>query len=325
MATIQTAVKLETTAEITLKKDLGTKSKTFTTNDCSKILIICGPTATGKTAFGLRVAKKFGGEIVSADSRQVYTGKNLIYGKGLPANLKSQISSLKWRGHQLKYYEINGVKIWLYDILEQKELFSVALWRECAQIVIEDIRQRGGLPIVVGGTGLYLKSLTQPLPQIHIPPNPRLRSQLANQSVDYLFNYLKRRDSGRAAALNASDRRNPRRLIRAIEISLSPPSLRVREGLGVSYLQIGLAAPKDVLYKLVDQRVTDRIASGAAAEDLDLAADPVKWQGLEHQIVRSQLTWFRKQPGIAWFEVSQPNWKTRAEKLISSWYNKTHA
>lgn len=293
----------------------------------TKILIICGPTATGKTKFGLNLARKFEGEIISADSRQVYVGRNIIYGKDLPANLKPQTSNLKWRDRYLKYYEVEGIKIWLYDVVSSNEPFNIAFWKECADLVIVDILERKKLPVVIGGTGLYLKSLSQSLSQISVPTNLLLRNKLANKSPKYLFNYLNKIDSTRAASLNSSDRKNPRRLFRAIEISLylSPPSTKLGEGGRggeiSDFLLIGLTAPRDILYKLVDQRVADRIAAGAKREDPSLAGDPSGWKSSEHAIVRHQLTWFKKQPGTIWFDVSTPTWDTAAIQLVQNWYN----
>ena len=321
----------------------------------TKVLIICGPTATGKTKFGLHIAKKFKGEIVSADSRQVYVGMDIVTGKDLPSNLKSQISNLKWRDRNLGFYEIGGIKVWLYDVVSPNEPFNVAFWKECADIVIADIRSRDSLPVVVGGTGLYLKSLTHSLSQISVPPHQILRTQLAAKSAKYLFNYLNKLDPNRASRLNSSDRANPRRLIRAIEIALSsnqpPPSLlaktraegeNLREGRGVSYLTIGLTAPRAELYRRVDLRVDDRLRQGAEAECQRLvskygwdlpsftasgyralrSSEPKTiWSNLEHAYIRRQLTWFTHKPDIRWFDITASRWQSRAQELISSWYN----
>lgn len=298
-----------------------------------KVLIICGPTATGKTKFALEVAKKFKGELVSADSRQVYVGKNLVYGKDLPSGTSPHPSRLKWRGRRLSFYGVDGIKIWLYDVVNPGEPFSVAFWKECADLVITDIIVRHHLPIVVGGSGLYLKSLSQSLFQISIHPLPELRRLLADKSVDYLFDYLNKVDPSRAASLNRSDRANPRRLLRAIEISLSDKSSprlgedareaggEVQTGSGLSFLQIGLTAPRVKLYAMIDDRVHARIAAGAAAEDPAAAAHPVEWQAHEHGLARRQLTWFRKQPAIHWFDITGARWQAQAEDLIASWYN----
>ena len=327
----------------------------------TKVLIICGPTATGKTRFGLQMAKKFKGEIVSADSRQVYVGMDIVTGKDIPYNLKPITSNLQWRDRKLKYYLIDSAKIWLYDVVNPNEPFNVAFWKECADLVIADIFRRNRLPIVVGGTGLYLKSLTvgqmsQSLSKISILPNPQLRSKLKDRNVAYLFNYLNRIDPARAAVLNISDRANPRRLIRAIEIALSsnqpPPSLlaktraegeNLREGRGVSYLTIGLTAPRAELYRRVDLRVDDRLRQGAEAECQRLvskygwdlpsftasgyralrSSEPKTiWSNLEHAYIRRQLTWFTHKPDVRWFDITASRWQSRAQELISSWYNK---
>lgn len=285
-----------------------------------KVLTICGPTATGKTNFALEIAERFNAELISADSRQVYIGKNLIYGKDLPIGVQPQISSLKWKDRYLKYYEIVGVKIWLYDVVEPGEEFSVALWQECTHLVIEDILSRQKLPIIVGGTGLFIKAITSNLTDIDVPRNESLRKELENKDIEYLWAYLQRL---RPKKMNDSDRKNPRRLIRAIEIAASGSrALNSNRTKRYDFLQIGLTAPKDKLLENVDQRVDDRIHAGAVKEDSTLATDADKWKTLEHQIVRQQLTWFAKQPKVEWFDVSQDNWKSEAIKLTQKWYNK---
>lgn len=312
----------------------------------NKIIIICGPTATGKTAFGIEIAKKLNGEIISADSRQVYIGMDIVTGKDLSPNSKPQTSNLKWRDRKLKYYTVDGVKIWLYDIVFPDEPFNVAFWHEAATLVILDTQSHGKVPVVVGGTGLYLKSLSQSLSQISIPPHHILRQKLAGKSAKSLFNYLNRLDSIKAASLNQSDRNNPRRLIRAIEIALSKslPSPGIRRGIKGEVLQIGLTAPFIFLKDKVDKRISDRLEKGALTEvktlvdqyGCDLPSMTAcgyqafksenfleKWKNLEHQYIRRQLTWFKKQSGIYWFDISVPGWRTSALDLVSNWYNKT--
>ena len=296
----------------------------------NKILIICGPTATGKTSFGLEVAKQFSGEIISADSRQVHVGNNIVTGKDLPPTAKYQISNIKWRDRYLKYYEVDGTKIWLYDVVSPGESFNVSFWKECVDIVISDVESRELLPIVVGGTGLFIKSLTHDLSLIDIPFNPHLRNELAHQSPQALFDYLNSIAPDKATGLNKSDRLNPRRLLRAIEISSSSPSHKLGEGgkggevlmsSAADILTLGLTTPRPQLYRRINQRVLDRIAAGAAAEDQALASNPVAWQHSEHGLARRQLTWFKKQPNINWFDITTSNWQTPAFDLIGNWYN----
>ena len=288
-----------------------------------KVLVICGPTATGKTKFALNVAKKLNGELISADSRQVYTGKNLVHGKDLPENIQYSTSNIQWRDRKLKYYEINGIKIWLYDIINPGESFNVSFWRECADLVINNILSRQKLPIVVGGTGLFIKSLTQNLSDINVPYDKNLRKRLESQNPEQLFNYLKSINLKKAERLNSSDKKNPRRLIRAIEIVVSRKETPFKpERSLLNTLQVGLTASREHLYQLVDQRVKDRITAGVAKEDPILGGNPQRWKNLEHSIVRHQLTWFKNQPGITWFDVSNPGWEERATQQIAGWYNK---
>jgi tRNA dimethylallyltransferase len=318
-----------------------------------KILIICGPTATGKTAFGTEIAKKFNGEIISADSRQVYTGMDIVTGKDLLPGSRPHVSNLKWQDRKLKYYIVDKVKIWLYDIDFPNKPFNVAFWHEAATLVISDLQSRKKIPIITGGTGLFLKSVYQPLSQISISPNLVLREKLAGKSANFLFNYLNCLDPVRSAALNQSDRCNPRRLIRAIEICLyeqnSHPSPEIRGGkegevrVRRDMLQIGLTAPFVFLKDKVDKRISDRLDQGAMNEfktlidryGSDLPSMSAcgyralksqnylrKWEILEHQYLRRQLTWFKKQPNINWFDISSGNWQISALNLVTAWYNK---
>lgn len=320
VAPSQNTAKFEQTADKTFKNDLETLNETITDNHHNKVLIICGPTATGKTKFALEIAKKLNGEIISADSRQVYVGRDITTGKDLPPNIEYRISNIEWRDRKLKYYEINGIKVWLYDVVNPDEPFNVSFWHECAELVINDILSRQKLPIVVGGTGLFIKSLTQDLSNIDVPYNEELRKNLEKKDAKYLFNYLNSINPEKAASLNNSDRHNPRRLIRAIEISVSKKEtpFRIERSL-LNTLQIGITAPRDHLYRLVNQRISNRISAGASSEDPVLAAHPDKWREIEHGIIRHQLTWFKNQPGITWFDISRPGWQKRAIIKIKSW------
>lgn len=262
-----------------------------------KALIICGPTATGKTKLALQLAKELNGELVSADSRQVYLGNDIETGK------------------DKDIIENSRIKIWLLDILNQNEEFSVSAWRKLAKKAISDILSRDKLPIIVGGSGLYIKSLIQELPDIDVPYDTKLRKDMENKSAVELFNYLKSLNSQKADLLNNSDKHNKRRLIRSIEISTSP-STRLGEGDGggevrglrVRYLQVGLTAPKNELIKRIKTRVADR--------GLDKSFE-IK----EINIMKNQLVWFKKQPHTTWFDISTPGWDTAAIQLAQNWYN----
>lgn len=264
----------------------------------NQVLVICGPTATGKTKFGLELAKKFNGEIISADSRQVYVGNDIETGKDLHLNT-------------------DNIKIWLLDVIKPGQEFSVSVWRRLAQDAIKDILSRGKLPIVVGGSGLYIKSLVQDLPDIDVPFDRKLRKNLEHKTAKELFDYLKSLNLEKATSMNESDNKNPRRLIRAIEIQKAFPSLNrryshLREGLGVSYLQIGLTSSKENLIAKIKKRITDRGLNKS-------------FETKETNIMKKQLVWFKKQPYITWFDITSPDWQSQALKVIQNWYNKSHA
>lgn len=240
-----------------------------------KILIICGPTATGKTKLALQLAKELNGELISADSRQVYIGNDIETGKDLHLNT-------------------SGIKIWLYDVVNSGEKFSVSLWRKLTKEAISNILSRGKLPIVVGGSGLYIKSLVQDLPDIDVPYDKKLRKEMENKSAPELFDYLKSINLQKAKSLNNSDKNNPRRLVRAIELQKGTPFKAERGPLlgPVSYIQVGLTAPKEYLEEKIRQRVTKR--------GLDKS-----FEATEINIMKKQLVWFKKQPDIYWIDISK--------------------
>ena len=208
----------------------------------NKVLIIAGQTATGKTSFAVELAKQFNGELISADSRMVYKGMDIITGKD-----RDKID----------------VPIWLYDLVEPDEPFSVSAWRQKALEAISDISSRGKLPIVVGGTGLYLRSLIENLNTLDIPKDLELRNK--NLSISELQKMLK---PELFAKLNDSDRVNPRRLIRYIEIAeynkkTQRPPLGLRGGLGGRYLSVTLLCNPNYLKHRISARVHQRISNGA--------------------------------------------------------------
>src|SRR3990172_2929291 len=193
-----------------------------------KLLVICGPTATGKTSLALQLANLLAsgpkgsgpvGELVSADSRQVYRGMDIGTGKDLPKKARFKITDLRFKDNTIGYYEIEGVRIWGYDLVEPTEEFSVSKYIETAGYVIDDIWRRGKLPILVGGTGLYIKGVVDGISTANIPKSLSLRMQYKEKSVDELGEILGSIDPFKLASMNASDRKNPRRLVRAIEVS----------------------------------------------------------------------------------------------------------
>lgn len=262
-----------------------------------KILVICGPTATGKTALAAALAQKFNGELVSADSRQVYRGMDLVTGKDKP-----------------------NVPIWLYDVVNPDEEFSVSQWMKLARAAIFDIQKRNKLPIVVGGTGLYISALLRPLETIDIPPNKMLREKLQHVSIIELQKMVSRDN------MNDSDWNNPRRLIRKIEIAQS--KIVTPKSLGTfNALIIGLTAPLSVLYERIDVRLESRKRAGLESETASLQAryrrnlPSMSAIGLnEHAYARRQMTWFKKQKDIHWFDVTDSTIQAKVATFVSEWY-----
>lgn len=319
-----------------------------------KLLVICGPTATGKTDLAISLAKKFNGEIVSADSRQVYKGLNIGTGKDLPKGAKIRHLWIKRFG----YYEIRGVKIWGYDLADPRHGFSVSQYLKFAERIIADIGKRGKLPILVGGTGLYIKGIIDGIPTVDIPKSNNLRKSLESKSAARLFETLAQIDSLKAAGMNASDKKNPRRLIRAIEIA----TWKMNHGRQGEFLekkiakhdvmQIGLIANEEYLNHRIEQRVSKRFRERLEDEIAELLKNHVSWEMQsmssmgygewkdffegrksekevicaweleEKKYVKRQLIWFKKDERIKWFDITNKNYFENVEKTVSAWHNR---
>lgn len=317
----------------------------------NKLLVILGPTATGKTDLAIRLAHKFQGELVSVDSRQVYVGLNIGTGK-LPGSGKGEVR--RGRG----FWEIDGIKIWMYDVVDPNKQYTVADYVKDANKVIGDIEKRGKLPIIVGGTGFYLKALLEGLDSLAVPMDKKLRKKLDELSLRELQERLKLVSIKRWEKMNMSDRANPRRLIRMLELSTLPRIGRSPRPLGArdDILKIGLAAPRKDLYQKVDEHVVNRINQGMIEEakrlyKSGLTIKRMRQLGLEyksladyldgkikskkelvkimqnkiHGFVRRQLTWF-KNPStssgyIKWFDITNKDFPDNMERLVTKWYH----
>ena len=256
-----------------------------------KIIIIIGQTATGKTKLALYYAKKYQGELINCDSRQIYKYLNIITGKDLKeiANSKFQISK-KINHFNIGFYPISvgfnqfkqfSTKIWLYDIVDPKRSFSSFDWKKCAQEVIENIKKRRKTPIIVGGTYFYLKHLLYGFETENIPPNWHLRKELEGKSVNDLQDLLKRISPQSFNLLNESDRKNPHRLIRKIEIAFNlktshPPKEEMPSQIKKSNQSFTFQAnweiiglkfkDKQSLVLNIKKRVEERLKNGALRE-----------------------------------------------------------
>ena len=294
-----------------------------------KILFIVGPTSVGKTSFALQVAQKYKGEIISADSRQVYKGMDILTGKDLPLNSKFK------------------------NIVHPSYTFNVTEYTFLAQKVIKNIFSRNKLPIVVGGTGFYVKSLIDPAQTLQIPPDIPLRRKYAGFTKEELRGKLKEIDGGRLDKMNNSDRNNPRRLLRAIEVAVYTqknkqqklPSVK-----GEDILCLGLHAPFEKLFKKIDLRVENRIKDGVIEEVKELISrgydinspglsatgfNSVKeyleekidreeltkrWKRQEYDLARRQMVWFKKQKKIFWFDITKKDDTVKLDEILYKWY-----
>lgn len=306
------------------------------------LIVIGGPTATGKTDLALSLCQKFNGEIISADSRQVY--KNLDIGSG---KIKSGYKVEKFEGKWI----VNGIPIHLYDVSPPNFQYTVADFVRDAKRVIRGIWQKDRLPFLVGGTGFYINALTSAIETLGILPNPKVRKEYEKKSAEELLELLQNLDPKKASSLNESDRQNPRRLIRAIEILLSKKITVNREPITVNYLILGLTAPKEVLFRRIDEWLGIRMRKGLIKEVETLLQKGVSksWLydlGLEyrfvsqyllgklnkkdminhlqnaiHNFAKRQLTWFKKDKRVIRFDITEKNYKLAVEKRIKKWLN----
>lgn len=320
----------------------------------NKLLIISGPTATGKTALALTLAKKFNGELISADSRQIYRGMDIGTGKDI-IGFQRHTSNLQHQDQPLVFYQNqSGIKLWGYDLVDPSQDFSVANFLDFAQIILPDIWSRGALPIIIGGTGFYIDALLNPPTSVTIKPDPKLRTQLSTFSVKQLQQKLKTLSPHKFVSMNHSDQNNPRRLIRAIEILISQPSGSVSiSPSNINHLWINLTAPREFIDRQIETRVHKRLDQGFEQEIKRLldsgfnstypAATATgyqqwlnfllgtvtkqealnQWIIAERQYARRQLTWFKKAPADHTFDVSKSNWQTQVALLVEDWYSKT--
>lgn len=316
-----------------------------------KILIITGPTATGKTVLALWLAKRFKGELVSADSRQVYKGMDIGTGKDLPFLARFHPEP----GGVGGYYLYGSTKLWGYDLVTPDKNFSVSQYIKFAKKIIGDIAKRGNLPILVGGTGLYIKALLDGIPTAEIPQNKDLREKLKEKTSSELYETLAQLDPGKAGSLNSSDSKNPRRLIRAIEIATWKLSFGQTKKIspvlfGWDSLIVGLTTDIDVLSQKIKKRVDKRLARGLEKEIKSLLSKKIDWDSQamsslgyrqwrdyfekkisfdqaivnwvaeEKKYTKRQMTWFKKDARIKWFDIKEMNTAKKVENLVKKWY-----
>lgn len=307
-----------------------------------KIVVIAGSTASGKSALAVTLARRYNGEVISADSRQVYRGLDIGTGK-------------------ITKKEMRGIPHHLLDVADPKEQFTAAEYQKLTRQKITEILSMGKLPIICGGTGLYIDAALWRVAIPEIPPNPVLRKKLEKKSPEELFEMLRELDATRAQTI---DQHNPRRLVRAVEIAWADSSERVlglrawrsenfvsrrsprREGEAdeifaaqseqeLNVLWLGLMLPPEELKKKIAIRLFSRISRGMLTEVKTLHKHGLSWKrmealGLEYRFVsrhlrgmltkaemigklqteiyryaKRQMTWFKRNKEIKWFRQSQ--------------------
>jgi len=276
-----------------------------------KIIVILGPTASGKSALAVKLAKKINGEIISADSRQVYKGLNIGSGK-------------------ITKKEMSGIPHYCLDIVSPKKIFTVADFKKCAEKAIEKIFTKNKIPIIVGGTGLYIQAIVDNIILSEVKPNWKLRKELEKKTTEEMFKMLKKLDPERAKNIDA---KNPRRLIRAIEIAKKlgkTPKLKPMSRRDLDIRQIGIKLPDEILKKNIEKRIKKMLKGGLVAETKKLRKSGLSWKriyelGFEYkypalflrrkiskdemlakmlvenrQYSKRQMTWFKRDKRIKW-------------------------
>jgi tRNA dimethylallyltransferase len=227
------------------------------------IIVVTGPTASGKSELAVRLAKRFNGEIISADSRQIYkgldTGSAKVRGRWLHCD--EQQNARHTRGTIFAYKNIPHYCI---DLIPPAHAFTAAEFKKCAEHSIRQITRKGKLPIIAGGTAFWIDALIYNLTLPEVPPNPSLRRRLEKKTAERLFAILKTLDPSRASSI---DPHNPRRLIRAIEIAKALGYIRpLRRNRRYNALWISLSPPIRTLEMRFKKRARDMVPGALVRE-----------------------------------------------------------
>ena len=293
-----------------------------------KFIVILGPTASGKSELAVKLAKKFNGEVISADSRQVYKGMDIGTGK-------------------ITKKEMKGVPHYLLDIVSPKKRFDVVQYRKLVITAIDKIFKKNKIPILCGGTGFYIQAVIDGIIIPEVKPDWKLRENLEKKTIKELFIKLKKLDPKRAKVI---DKKNKRRLIRALEIVIKTkgavPSLK-KKPLPYPILIIGIRKEKKELEELIKKRFFQWLKQGFLKEVEKLKKLGLSWQRIEEfgihyktasqylqkkindqefikkslsklqNYTKRQMTWFKRDKRINWIK-KQPE----AEKLVKKFLEK---
>ncbi len=283
------------------------------------MLVVLGPTASGKTRLGVRLAHALGGEVVSADSRQVYRGLSIGAGK------------------DLEEYRVNGVPVpyHLIDIVDLDDEFSVFDYQKRFFEVFEAVMARGALPVVVGGTGLYIEAVLKGYQMVEVPEDRDLRAELASLSHEALVARLR---ALKDRLHNVTDLRDRDRLVRAIEIAAFSKGRAAEQTPALRPLILGTKWPRAELRARIRERLKDRLENGMIEEVEGLVAQGVSWEklhflGLEYRYIaaflegkiRNRNDLLQKLCGaISRFAKRQESWFRRMERdgMVIRWVDR---
>ncbi|HKW87387.1 MAG TPA: tRNA (adenosine(37)-N6)-dimethylallyltransferase MiaA [Candidatus Acidoferrales bacterium] len=307
-------------------------------NALPRLIVILGPTASGKSALALHLAERFGGEVLACDSTQVYRHFDIGTGK-VPREQQS------------------GIPHHLVDLVEPHEVFTAGEYRRRATAVLADVSSRSKLPIMTAGTGLYLRGLLEGLaeaPERSEELRARLRQHLNRHGPEYLHRLLHKLDPEAAAKIAPRDAQKAIRAIEICVLSGERVTKLFRKGkvglAGFAVTKIGLSPPRDALYARIDARVQQMLGAGWLAEvkrlietGVPASAKPFSFIGYSHlrrhlegsleldaaireiqqttrRYAKRQLTWFRKESEVHWLQWfgDDPASLTHALELLQS-------
>jgi len=298
----------------------------------NKVIVILGQTSTGKSDFAVEIAKQINGEVISADSRQVYKGMDLGTGK-------------------ITKKEMQKVPHYLLDVSSPSRIFTVNNYKKLADKKIEEIIKNKKIPIICGGTGFYIDTVVNNVIFPDVKPDPILRTKLEKKTKEKLFEMLEKLDKKRAENI---DKNNKVRLVRAIEIAKTlgkVPALQIldvsgRRPTSVEFLKIGLTLPDELLKERINIRLTKRLKKGMLEEFKNLHKASLSWKrmealGLEYRYgamylqgkidkkemiekinteswhyAKRQKTWFKKDINTIWIDPRKNTDKTKVLKKI---------
>ena len=291
-----------------------------------KVVVVLGPTSSGKSELGVELALRFNGEIVSADSRQVYRGLNVS---------SSKVPGRWQRRGRKRFFVYKGVVHHMIDFVSPRKQFTVAKYKKGAKRAIKRVLAKGKLPIVVGGTGFYINALAHNISIPKVPPQKKLRKELEALTTEQLVTRLKGLDPNRAKSIDLNNRR---RLVRAIEIvvftksQIPPLESKNKEHSPYTLLEVGIKIPDEELKERINAVVEKRVKNGVVREIKALHRRGVSWRrlnnlGLEYKYIsryirgnidlenmkesmkreywryaKRQVTWFKRDDDIIWVD-----------------------